>query len=217
MIDFTIRCILTLPSVFSSSPRIWVIHAHFVMHGFYCTDAINFSCQCAAAAGTAAEMPFFSKLFLFHFFYCKAIKKHSSSAFFRSVSLFRASNVRIHQKQKTKKSTKWNNEDKGKNASTWYDQYYCRPSLTHFAQYSRKWDFKNRGNRLSVILWHYVHFPSFLLSFDLFQQIFPLSQLRTIDPQSRNYRKSLVEIFRSFFSQSFALWSIAKYLFMYIY
>lgn len=60
----------------------------------------------SATAGTAVEMPFFSKPFLFHFFYCKAIKKHSSSNFFRSVSLFRASNVCIHQKQETKKSTK---------------------------------------------------------------------------------------------------------------
>lgn len=115
----------------------------------------------------------FSKLFLFHFFYCKAIKKkHSSPAFsFRSVSLFCASNVRIHQKQKTK--NRRNEIMKIREKRFYLVHYYCRPS--YFAQYSRKLErnVKNRGNCLSVILWHCVHFLYYLLSLYLSQLFSP--------------------------------------------
>lgn len=154
----------------------------------------------SATAGTAVEMPFFSKPFLFHFFYCKVIKKRSSSNFFRSVSLFRASNVRIHQKQKATKSSKWNNEDKRKTlllGTLLLPTFACT-----FCTMLKKVETKCQKSWKSFVS-HFMALRSLSPFFALvlpFSNIFPLSLLRTIDPQSRNNNKFLPRFFASLFT-----------------
>lgn len=73
---------------------------------------------------------------------------------------------------------------------------YCRPSLAHFVQCSRKLkrNVKNRGNRLSVILWHYVHFLRFLLSFYL-SRPFSLISISYHRSPKQKQQQILAEIF----------------------
>lgn len=168
------------------------------MHGFYCTNAINFSCQCAAAAagGTAAELPFFLEVvFVFHFFYCKVIKKHSSSTFF-SVPFHcfvHQTNVFIKNRRQ-KKSTKWNNEDKGKTLLLGtllllaFAQTFCTILKEVKTKFQKSW---------KSFVSHFMALRSLSFFFALvlpFSTVFPLFQLRTIDPQ-RQTTRSLVEIF----------------------
>lgn len=157
---------------------------------------------------------FFSKLFLFHFS-TVVIKKHSCSTFLSlHSSLFRASNVFIKTSDK-KKSTKWNNADKGKNASTWY---YCWPLLAFCTILSEVKTFQKSWKSFVVTLWHYVHFPPFC-SYSYIFNNFSLSRLRLRTGPKRS-NKTLVDFFVQFclfFSRSHLLYDLSLNIYLCIF